>query len=294
MALILVLIVCLLIFGSVMIVFQSMQQGRTQRHAVDSYVRAIFIAEAGFNRLFARLQSTGWEGRWFADVPALEEDMPYAGGTYSSLISDSAAGSRTADVLVTGHHEKSVVRMVWRVKFDEQALSLFPQIRTVVFRYVEEEIPEGSRDMSPLVARVEEILTQRGTNRDKTSTMVSAVRAEPSLGKVLETVGLPDSKAVIQVPGLPALGAAPAGASLPPAPPLPAPAPNDPAGQMPVPQVNPASGSQIQSGTWWPSDKANPWSNGWSWPKWGTGWSGGQVGSTFQGKSYKGGGSKGW
>lgn len=287
MALVLVLIVCLLVFASVMIVFQSMQQGQTHRQGVDSYVRAIFIAEAGFNRLLARLQATGWEDRWFRDGPALEQDVVYSGGKYSSLIADSPSDSRTADVLVTGQHEKSSVRMIWRLKFTEQSLSLFPQITTVVFRYVDDEIPAGSSSLGPLVQRVDEILQQRGINREHTGTLLDTVRAEPTLTKVLEATGLADPQAVTQVTGLPALGASLPGVGVvgvPALPELPLAAQGVP---IPVPQVNPSSGSTYVPGSWWPQDPFNTWAGGKS-------SKGPFTGSTtFLGKSSSGGHSLG-
>ena len=127
-ALFLVLVVAVIMFAGFGIIHQMFRQNVRQHETADSYVRSIFIAEAGFHRLMARLKSTGWEARWFAGDPSVEDEVPFSGGQYSSMISDSPSADRTADIWIKGSHGRSSVWMTWRITYEAKTLNLFPQI----------------------------------------------------------------------------------------------------------------------------------------------------------------------
>jgi len=277
-----VLCLVFLIAASFLIVHLIAQFNVKHLDRTDAYLRSIYIAEAGFARVLARLEARPFQDRWFKDSPYVESDVPYSGGSYSYLIADTPDGDQEFDLWIRGEYDGSQAILFWRVSAYRTALSLFASYHVLHFTYDDGVDLPADPSRSPLLRKVQEILTKRSRNRPAADALEREILRDPNLKQAVSLGGIPGlDDVLVRVPleaGGPHQPLGPesdvTAVQLDSGPPIPRPQVDVVLGQIPEPTATPpgTTGGMIpadQPGVFWPASSSNPWSQSggesWDW-----------------------------
>lgn len=104
-------------------------------------LHAVYVGESAFGRILARLRQTSWKGRWFAERPEDQVDVPLCGGHADWYVADARDADRRADVWIRARFDGASVTMYWRIHHREDRLDLRGGIRPEFFTFLPDTSP---------------------------------------------------------------------------------------------------------------------------------------------------------
>jgi hypothetical protein len=123
--------------------FMMMRGVGGQLEYSDAHIRAVNIAESGYQQLVARLMSQPWEDRWFLGGPDAKAGVSYGGGTFDYFIQTTAGAERSADLWVRGTYKNTRRLLFYRLRY-----------RDLLFKSLSQPAPDfaGSSEMAPALS----------------------------------------------------------------------------------------------------------------------------------------------
>ena len=190
-ALVIVLALALLLAAQLSIVSTLSSGNVKQLGRVTAHVRASTVSESAFANILVRIKGTAWSDRFFKDAPAVENDVPLVGGTYSSFVSTVPTTSdHLADVWIRGRFDGAVSVMYWRVKVIEDTLDFSARVYPQFFTHLpgDGSAPTGAPG-DPTTAVVETMIAKQKANRPTTLQTLKTLDPIGNLSGILSTIG---------------------------------------------------------------------------------------------------------
>lgn len=196
-ALILVLGIALLLAIQIYII-QTMTVG-SFRHVekVNALIRAIYVGEAAFSQILAKIKVDKWENRWFKGMAdgVREYGQPLAGGTFSSVVVDVAVtpGStdKLADVWIEARYDGSTQLMYYRVLYADDTLDFTAQVYPRFFTFLEANDPNPfTGALAPATAHIQNLINQQTNNEAAAIAAINGVRTTCNLAGVTASLGV--------------------------------------------------------------------------------------------------------
>ena len=196
-ALILVLGIALLLAIQVYII-QTFTMG-SFRHVekVNAHIRAIYVGEAAFSTILAKLKADTWENRWFRGLPDGFRDFsqPMAGGTYSSVVVDvvnpPGVTDKLIDVWLESRYDGSTQLMYYRVLYADDTLDFTAQVYPRFFTFLEASDPNPfTGDLAPSIAHIKQLIDTQANNEPAALAAIAAVKNSCDLAGVGTTLGV--------------------------------------------------------------------------------------------------------
>lgn len=196
-ALILVLGIALLLAIQIYVI-QTLTVG-SFRHVekVNALIRAIYVGEAAFSQILAKVKADKWENRWFKGLPdgAREYGQTVAGGTYSSVVVDVAVppGStdKMVDVWLESRYEGSTQLMYYRVLYTDDTLDFTAQVYPRFFTFLEANDPNPfTGALAPATAHIQDLINQQTNNEAAAIAAINGVRTTCNLAGVTSSLGV--------------------------------------------------------------------------------------------------------
>ncbi|MBF0544383.1 MAG: hypothetical protein HQM08_08115 [Candidatus Riflebacteria bacterium] len=136
-----------------------------QREYSDAHIRALAIAESGYQFLAAKIMAKPWEMRWFANNPDSQSNFPHDGGKFSYYIEDTAGISESADIWVRGEYKNAKRLIFYRARYED---FLFKGLTSPTPDYTTsvDEKPHifNPSDVSPMTDQVNKLIEKRKKN----------------------------------------------------------------------------------------------------------------------------------
>ncbi len=193
-----------------MILFNLMRGLTRQVEYADASIRAQYIGESAFHRLYARLTSAAWEDRWFAAGPDTGSQIDLHGGTYDFFIADNPNRARHADIFVRSTYRNTRRCFYWLVKVKPGLLVGLAQGVPVSSNEIEpERLPIAAGDNKPLADAMEKVIADRKNKRPIADTMEAAVKGNNDITQAIPALGGVAPADVVRAPSNPAGEAAP-------------------------------------------------------------------------------------
>ncbi|NLI77709.1 MAG: hypothetical protein GX442_14900 [Candidatus Riflebacteria bacterium] len=205
-----------------MILFNLMRGLTRQVEYADASIRAQYIGESAFHRLYARLTSAAWEDRWFAAGPDSGSQIELHGGRYDYFIADNPNRERHADIFVRSTYRNTRRCFYWLVEVKPGLLVGLAQGLPVGSNEIEpDRLPVAAGDNKPLADAMEKLITDRKAKRPIADAMEAAVKGNNDITQAIPALGGVSPADVVRAPGTPGGGGTPSVPPIiPPSPPV--------------------------------------------------------------------------
>ncbi|MBF0502058.1 MAG: hypothetical protein HQM09_18100 [Candidatus Riflebacteria bacterium] len=157
-AIAIITVLFLIIFG---ISFLRRGVGK-QMEYTDAHVRALAIAESGYQMLLARMMSKPWELRWFIKTGDSQANVTFERGNYSYFIEDTPGQTYSADIWVRGEYNNTKRFLFYRAHYEDQTLRGFKNFTQDYTVSMDESATSGK--VNPFTEYVNKLVEKRKGN----------------------------------------------------------------------------------------------------------------------------------
>ncbi len=204
-ALAVIITLLVVVFVSAFGVFKLMRGVGSQVEYSDAHIRALNIAESGFQVLAARFMSRPYEDRWFRDHSDAKAGLKLEGGTWDYYIEDTPGQPMNADAWVRGEYKNTKRLLFYRFRYEDR---LFRGLTAPTQKFAgstedSEPVSLEPGNVSGLTKAMNEMIAKRESNRSRMMQKWDELAEKMDPVEILRTLGAEVGEGVpdVSVPG---------------------------------------------------------------------------------------------
>ncbi|MBF0407347.1 MAG: hypothetical protein HQM10_08335 [Candidatus Riflebacteria bacterium] len=156
-----VIAIIVVLFTSIFTIHQLSRGVSSQLEYSDAHVRALAIAESGYQMLLARIMSSPWEQRWFKENADSQTNFVFEKGYFSYYIENTPSEAFSADIWVNGQYKNVKRLLFYRVRYDDL---LFKGFSTITPGYTASFEDNSSSGVNPMSDQISKLIEKRKKN----------------------------------------------------------------------------------------------------------------------------------